>query len=74
MAGQGEPGVLGRHPGAVVARAEAFLAGLLDLQADARGLGVDGVLQQFLGDARRALDDLAGGDLVDEPVGQDANG
>ena len=33
---------------------------------DARGAGVDGVLDELLDDRRRPLDDLAGGDLVGE--------
>ena len=36
----------------------------------ARRAGVDGVLDQFLDDRRRALDDLAGGDLVGEFGGE----
>ncbi len=33
---------------------------------DARGLGVDGVLDQFLDDRRRPFDHFAGGDLIRE--------
>ena len=39
-----------------------------------RGAGVEGVLDQFLDDARRPLDDLAGGDLVDHGFGKLADG
>ena len=41
---------------------------------DARRAGVERVLDQFLDHARRTLDDLAGGDLVDHRFGKLANG
>ena len=43
---------------------DQLLAAELDGDRDARGAGVDGVLDELLDDRRRPLDDLAGGDLV----------
>jgi hypothetical protein len=52
-----------------VTRKQALAAtGCGDL--DARGAGIDGVFDQFLGSAGRSFDDLAGGDLVDQRFGQ----
>ena len=41
-------------------------AALAHLHVDALAAGIDGVLQQFLHDTGGPLDDLAGGDLVDQ--------
>ena len=61
-----QPRVLRLHPLAVVFDADQLLAAELDRDRDARGAGVDRVLDQLLDDRRRPLDDLAGGDLVGE--------
>ena len=63
---QRQLGVIRRHPLAVVFDAHQALAAKLDGHRDASGAGVDGVFDQLLDDRRRALDDLAGGDLVGE--------
>ena len=67
---EAEPRVVGRHADAVVLDAHEPLAAVLDRDRDARRLGVDGVLDQLLDDRGGALDDLAGGDLVGQIVGQ----
>ena len=63
---EGQREVVGRHPLAVVGDADEVLPAPLDRHVDPRRPGVDGVLQQFLDHARRPLDHLARGDLVDD--------
>ena len=58
---------------AVVAHAAQARAALFDLDLDAARAGIDAVLDQLLEHGRRALDDLAGSDLVDELFGKDAD-
>ena len=57
-------------PRAVVGDADALDAARREIDVDLRRAGVERVLQQFLQRRRRPLDDLAGGDLVDQQVGQ----
>ena len=45
-----------------------------DGHVDARGAGIDGVFHQLLDHAGRPLDDLAGGDLVDQGLGELTDG
>ena len=66
MAGHGERQLVGRDAAAVVGDADQLAAPLLHRDVDPRRAGVDRVLQQLLDDARRPLDHLAGGDLVDD--------
>ena len=63
----------GVHPFAVVLDANQLLAAELDGDGDAARAGVDRVLDQLLDDGRRALDDLAGGNLVGEVRRQAVN-
>jgi hypothetical protein len=42
-------------------------------RVDARGAGVEAVLDQLLGDRGGTFHHLAGGDLVDQLVGQDTD-
>ena len=58
---------------AVVAHAAQSRAALFDLDLDAARAGIEAVLDQLLEHGRRALDDLAGGDLMDELFGKDAD-
>ncbi len=55
---------------AVVGDADAADAAALEVDVDLCGTRVERVLQQFLQRRRRAFDDLARGDLVDQVVGQ----
>ena len=55
---------------AVVADADQAHAAFLQIDVDAAGAGVERVLDQLLDHRRRAFDDLAGGDLVDQGVGK----
>ena len=62
--------VLGVHTFAVVLHAQRLLAAELDGDRDSAGAGVKRVLDQFLHDRRRPLDDFAGGDLVGKMQGE----
>ena len=53
------------HAGAVVGDADEGEAASRRDDFDLASAGVDGVLDEFLDDARRPLDDLAGSDAVD---------
>jgi hypothetical protein len=62
-----------RDAATVVADADAAHAALFELDLDGPRAGVECVLEHFLDDRGGALDDLAGGDLVDEDVRQRAD-
>ena len=68
MALEGQPRVLGRHARAVVRDLEPGDPAAFHVHRDAPGAGVERVLHELLDRGRRALDDLARGDLVDEGV------
>ena len=57
-------------PCAVVAHPDQALAALLDVDDDARGFGVERVLDEFLHHRSGTLHHLARGDLVDDVVGK----
>jgi hypothetical protein len=61
------------HAAAIIGNLDELLASGLDLNLDACGTGVEGVLQQLLHYGRWALNDLAGGDLVSDVLGEDVN-
>ena len=63
-----------RHAGAVVGHADEPPPAAVGDDLDARRAGVERVLDQLLHGARRALDHLAGGDAVDDVLGQLADG
>ena len=63
----------GRHAGAVIGDRDQRLAAFLEGDVDARGAGVDRVLDQFLDRRCRALDDLARGDAVNQDRGKQAD-
>ncbi len=71
VAGQGEQQLVRGDADAVVAHAAELGAALLHLDVDRQRARVEAVLDQFLDHGRRALDHLAGGDLVNELLGQD---
>ena len=58
--------IIGGHPQPVVGDPDQVFAPALDRQVDPRGPGVDRVFEQLLDHARRPLDNLAGGDLIDD--------
>ena len=71
---QGEREFLGGDAGAVVAHADQADPAVLDVDRHLARSGVERVLDQFLDDGRRALDDLARSDLVDERAFEDTDG
>ncbi len=61
-----EPRIIRAHPLAVILDAHEALAAHLDVHLDAPRACVDGVFDELFDDRRRALDNLAGGDLIGE--------
>jgi hypothetical protein len=59
---------------AIVAYPDQAHAAVFKIDVDALRAGIDRVFDQFLDHRRRALDDFAGGDLIDEGVGKLADG
>ena len=57
-------------PRAVIGDADQAASAGLDFDGDARGLGIEGIFDQFLDDAGGAFDHFAGGDLVGDVFGQ----
>ena len=62
--------LLGRHADAVVGDPDERSPAVAQLDGDRAGSGVERVFDQLLDRRGRALDDLAGGDLVHEVVGK----
>ena len=60
-----------RHAAAVVDHADQVTPAAGGLDRDHRRAGVDRVVDQLLDDRGRSLDDLAGGDLIDDGCGQE---
>ncbi len=73
VAFEGQQGIVAVHALAVVGDADEAAAAGLDFDANAVGAGVQGILQQFLDHGGRAIDNLAGGDLVGNLVGENAD-
>ena len=70
---EGQQGIVAVHAVAVVCDADQPPSAGLDLDADAVGARVQGVLQQFLHHGCRPVHHLACGDLVGNLVGKDAD-
>src|SRR5262249_16801014 len=68
---EGQQQVVRLDTAAVIDDAQEVDAALPDLDVEARGAGVDAVLEQLLQHAGGPLDDLARGDLCDDVLGQD---
>ena len=66
----GERQLVGLDADAIVAHPHQAEAALLDVDLDAPRAGIERVLDQLLDDGGRPLDDLAGGDLIDQGGGQ----
>jgi len=62
--------VVAAHAAAVVGHRDAPPTAALGDHVDAGGTGVESVLHQLLHDAGGTLDDLAGGDAVDDGLGE----
>ena len=70
---EAEQGVVAAHAQAVVDHAHEAAPAGLDFHRDARGLRIERVLDEFLHDAGRPLNHLAGGDLIGDLFGQQAD-
>ena len=70
MALESEHGIVADHAASVVGDLDQLFATGLDADLDARGAGVEGVLEHFLYDRRRTLDDLPCSDLVGDGLGE----
>jgi hypothetical protein len=73
VAFEGEEGVIADHAATVVGDADEAAATGFDFDADVGGSGVEGVLEELLNDGGGTVDDLAGGDLVSDLVGENAD-
>ena len=58
--------LVARHPGTVVGNRDQALPAVAQHDLDPGGAGIDGVFDELLDRRSRALDDLAGGDAVDD--------
>ena len=70
VGGEGEREVVRMDAAAVIADADEFAAAVFDVDVNVGRAGVNGVFDDFFNHGSRAFDDFAGGDLVDEAVGQ----
>ena len=73
MALKSQRQLLGRDSGAVIDDPDQVPAGAANLDRDAPGARVEGVLDQLLDDRRRPLDHLPGGDRVGDLGGEGAD-
>ena len=73
MALKGQQRVVAHHSAAVVGDVDELAPAGLDVNADARGSGVQGVLDQLLDHRGRTLHDFAGGDFVGDMFGENVN-
>ncbi len=62
------------HAAAIVGDGDFPPAAAVSEDIDPAGAGIDGILDQFLDDARRTLHHLARGDAVDDLFGQLSDG
>ena len=73
MALKGQQGVVAVHALAIVGDADHAPSAALDFDADAHGPSVKSVLQQLLHHRSGPVHHLAGGDLVGNLIGKDAD-
>ena len=66
MAGEGQRQIVAIYAAAIIRDLNKVTATVGDVHVDARAAGIDGILQEFLDYAGRSLDDLSGGNLIDE--------
>ena len=69
-----EQGVVARHAAAVVGHDHRLAPARHHLDVDLRGAGIQGVFDQLLQHRGGPLHHLAGGDLVDDLLGQELDG
>ena len=70
VGGKGESEIVGMDAAAVVTDADEFAAAVFDVDVDVGRTGIDGVFDDFFDHGGGAFNDFAGGDLVNEAVGQ----
>lgn len=70
---QTEQRVIPAHAVPVIDDADQGAAAGADLDSNAMGSGVDGVLDELLDDGGRAFDDLAGGNLIRDVIREQAD-
>ncbi len=70
MAFQAEQAVIAAHARSIVDHSNQAASASLDFHRDARGSGIERVLDQLLHHACRPFDDLTGGDLIGHLLGQ----
>ena len=70
---KGQQGVVAVHAVAVVGDADQLAAAGFDFDANAHGAGVEGVLKQLFDHGRGPIDHFAGGDLVGDLIGKNAD-
>ena len=73
MAFESEQGVIAHHPTAIVSDLDELLATCLDLNADARGLGIERIFKELFHHGYGPLYYLAGGDFVGNGFGKNVN-
>ena len=73
VAFEAEQRVVAAHAKSIVRHADKAAPAREDFHREMRGLGVEGVLDELLHDAGRALDHLAGGDLIGDLLRQQAD-
>jgi hypothetical protein len=71
--GDAEPQIVGVHAAAVIGHLDQAAPAVEDADRDLPGAGVEGVLDQLLDDAGRALDALAGRNAADHGRRQEAD-
>ena len=73
MAFEAEQSIVAAHAQAVVGHADETAPAREDIHGEVSGLRVEGVLNQLLHDAGRALDHFASSDLISDLFGQEAD-
>ena len=70
---EGQHGIVAHHAAAVVGDLDEFLSACFHADLDARGAGIERVLQHLLDHGSRPLHHLAGGDLVGNGFGENVD-
>ncbi len=73
MALEGQKSIVAIHAVAVVGDANQLPAAGFNIHPNAIRAGIERILEQLLHHRRRAVDDLAGGDLVGDLIGENTD-
>lgn len=68
-----EEGVIAAHPESIVGDADEAASTGPDFDGDAGGLGVEGILDEFLDDGSGSFNDFAGGDLIGDVIWEETD-